>query len=60
MIKQAARGPRPVDFRKTDLAHLAGRGQYTLGLVFEGQFGAFTALSSDYLVGRGHFRGPAV
>ena len=60
VIKEVVGSPRlVVDFRKTDLAPMAGRGQYTLP-AFEGWFSAFRALSSYYLVRRGHFRGPAL
>lgn len=60
VIKEVVGSPRlVVDFRKTDLAPMAGRGQYTLP-AFEGWFSAFRALSLYYLVRRGHFRGPAL
>lgn len=60
MIKEVAGSPRLVlDFRKTDLAPMAGRGQYILP-AFEGRFSTFRALNSYYLVRRGHFRGPAL
>lgn len=60
VIKEVVGSPRlVVDFRKTDLAPMAGRGQY-ISPAFEGRFSAFRALSSYCLVRRGHFRGTAL
>lgn len=57
MIKEVAGSPRlVVDFRKTDLAPMAGRGIFILP-AFEGRFSTFRALSSHYLVRRGHTLG---
>lgn len=49
VIQEVAGSPRPVDFRSTDSA-----------LFSKGQFRAFFSLSSDYLVGREHVRGPVL